>query len=218
MAKNKLFSSAGKFGIKASGKWGRLNADERRIYAEGRKEGKTPAQIAQDIVQSTNPAGKDTAQLKADLRRLQKTVNTQARRLRDYYHETGQISPALKELDETGGNISAAGNDYDVLLREYMRAMNFLSDPTHTISGTKDFYKDIAEIGDAWIIVDRLAAVDPRVNASKENRYKTYDAVESLIMQRQYSKDEIFEIVYNMLDKILSDNANYTGGLHGFSG
>lgn len=213
---NKLFTTRGQYGIKSSGKWGRLNPTERGIYERGRAEGKTLKEIQQSVIESANPSGMTLEELKREVRRLQRTVNRYANQLREYRIETNVESPALKALEESGGNISAAGNDYDKLLKEYTRANIFLSDPTHTVKGTKEFFKDIAISSDAWAIVDRLAKADPRVYASKENTYKVKEAVDIQIEKQMYSKDEIYEILLPQLDSILGEKAAKASGMHGF--
>lgn len=212
----RAFSRLGRYGIKASGKWGRLNAKERAIYEQGRAEGKTIEQIHQTVIESANPERMPIDELKREVKRLQSRVNRYANQLREYRMETNVESPALKRLEESGGNISAAGNDYDKLLKEYSRANIFLSDPTHTVKGTQEFFKEIAISWDSWAIVDRLAKVDPRVYASKENTYKVKAAVDIQIEKKKYSKDEIFEILLPQLDHILGEKAAKASGMHGF--
>lgn len=212
----RAFSRLGRYGIKASGKWGRLNKKERAIYEQGRAEGKTIEQIHQTVIESANPERMPIDELKREVKRLQSRVNRYANQLREYRIETNVESPALKRLEESGGNISAAGNDYDKLLKEYSRANIFLSDPTHTVKGTQEFFKEIAISWDSWAIVDRLAKVDPRVYASKENTYKVKAAVDIQIEKKKYSKDEIFEILLPQLDHILGEKAAKSSGMHGF--
>lgn len=84
-------------------------------------------------------------ELKEELRKLQAKVNARYRDLK-WYNETHKDSiesPAVSELDESGGKISAAGNDYVQLYGEYLRARAFLENPLSNMENYKKWLEDI---------------------------------------------------------------------------
>ena len=92
--------------------------------------------------------------LKNILRRLQKTVNRQARKLREWQDQYGVENPALHDLIISGGMISLRQGSFEDLYFEYLRAKRFMDDVTHTKRGFDEFIREIAGIGREPVDID----------------------------------------------------------------
>lgn len=83
--------------------------------------------------------------LKDELRKMQAKVNRLYKDLRWYAetHKDTLDSPAVKFLDDTGGLISTAGNDYIHLYGEFLRAKQFLDNPLSNMENYKKWLEEI---------------------------------------------------------------------------
>lgn len=87
--------------------------------------------------------------------------------------KSGRTSPALKQLEATGGNISAKGKTLNELRQEFRRAKNFLTSKTSTYKGMKEvedaFQKRVgAKLNEEqkeqfWDIYTKLTEIDPYI-------------------------------------------------------
>lgn len=164
-----------------------------------RQEKKRRAQTWRNVTPDTEPA-----EMRRELRKLAQTVNRQARKMADYTANAGDVeSPALRDLVNSGGYINPNVPD-DMLYQEYIRAVNFMNDPTHTIRGFNAFAKEIATDEDAWRIVDKVAETVPRVKYDTVVRYYLKkDVIQPMIDQKRYTFDEIYQEALRNVDAII---------------
>ncbi len=80
-------------------------------------------------------------------RRIQNLVNKRIAKLKKFEEETGYTSPALRKLRESGYELGATSSWHEEYLQQaeenYKAVLDFLKDPTSTISGTKKNVKEI---------------------------------------------------------------------------
>lgn len=182
-----LFATSGQYGLKPSGRWGKLNEYEHKM------RDREPA----------NPDELDEKALRDMLRPIARRVNRNAKALRDYERATGHRSPALDDLENSGGNISIRGTRQD-LMNELIRAQIFENDPTHTVSGTKKFFGNIATKEDFWYVYKKLRQIDSRI-ATAKGYSKTRQMYDEYQVQMKYTKDEILQFMINRIGEITEE-------------
>lgn len=166
MPKNKLFTTSGQYGVKRSGKWGKLTSSER-------------AEL--DIQRGVySGQGSVTSQqmhrLDKLLREIKEETNKRLAALRDYAEETGRFSPSIMPDIETPLSI-------DEKLQEIARGKLFLQEETSTVSGTESFFDEMEmdfsgetekEAIDRWRIVRRILDMYPSKSISEILDYIDY--------------------------------------------
>lgn len=177
-----------------------FSSDEKR-YKENRK--KAAQKAAQTRKRNREQAAQENPELenlRQELRRVAKIVNSRARRLRDYREVTGHNPPALDELENSGGNIKLPKTEPEVL-RELLRAQIFMNDPTSTVKGAREFFEDIADIEDRWWIYKRLREIDPTIDTIKGKFTDTMNEIDDRIEMQRYSKEEILDYMIGWLQE-----------------
>lgn len=156
----KIFKSSGQYGIKRSGKFGKLSAAERAemnlqrgLYDDGKK---VTAQMQKDL---------DTL-----FKEIRNKTNSQLAQLRQYEEKTGRSSPSLM----TDIYTNPKTNEQKIL--EILRGKSFLEDETSTVEGTEQFFEELGqdEIGndipveiDRWKIMRRIRDLFPTKSQSE---------------------------------------------------
>lgn len=133
--KHNIFTTSGQYGVKRSGKFGKLSAAERAemnlqrgLYDDGKK--------------ITKQMQKD---LDALFREIRKKTNSQLAQLRQYEQETGRASPSLM----TDIYTRPKTNEQKIL--EIVRGKSFLDEETSTVEGTKNYFDFVGDDLDDFI-------------------------------------------------------------------
>ena len=127
--KHDIFTTSGQYGIKRSGKFGKLSAAERAemnlqrgLYDDGKK---ITARMQKDL---------DTL-----FKEIRRKTNKQLAQLRQYEQETGRKSPSLM----TDIYTRPKTNEQKIL--EILRGKSFLEEETSTVEGTKDYFDFVGD-------------------------------------------------------------------------
>lgn len=176
--------------------------EQRRIQKELEKyekqEKRRHSQTWRDVSPDDSPE-----KLRQELRKLAHTVNRQARKLQDYTARQGDVeNPALKELMQSGGFINQNVND-DNLYTEYLRALSFMQDSTHTIPGFEEYKKQLIGIDEAWRVVDKVAETVPRVKYDTAVRKYAHDHVVSYIQTTPSTFEDAVKDLQNNINAII---------------
>lgn len=202
--KNHIFSGSGEYGVKFSGKWGKLNAAER-----------THRNLMQGIFNTKNVkdiSSKAIKDLKSVLKSMGKAVNEKFKSLKN----AGLTTPATLNLEESGGEISTKSDDLSDLIGEYIRAKDFLDDETSTEEGAEEFEKEVAHDADKWTILRRLAKIDPRIKIDTSYGSQVLHEIEMYIAEGQYDINEITDIMIGRLDDIARKRENSKNNMNKF--
>lgn len=202
--KNRIFSGSGEYGMKFSGKWGKLNAAERvhRDLIKGIFDTK-------NIKDIPSKALKD---LKSVVKSMGKAVNEKYKKLKD----AGLTTPATLNIEEQGGEISSRSDDLSDLIGEYIRAKEFLEDETSTEEGYELFAKEIAVDADKWTILRRLEKIDSRLTINRGYASQTLHEIEMYIGLSRYDINEITDIMIERLSDIYEEHLRYVANMNRF--
>lgn len=191
----KIFKSSGQYGIKRSGKFGKLSSAERAemniqrgLYDDSRKV---------------------TAQMQKDLdnlfKEIRKQVNSQLAQLRQYEQETGRKSPSMMADIYTNPKT----NEKKIL--EILRGKEFLQEETSAVQGTKDFFDElekddieipdeVAKQEDRWTIFRRLTDLYPNYSQSE-----LLDMIDEYMSENAFTVDQITEMLLAKLESQKED-------------
>lgn len=186
----KLFTTSGQYGVKRSGKYGKLSPAERAELNIQKGLYDNPETV-------TKQMQKD---LDALLKETQKTVNAKIDALQKYADETGRESPSLIPKIEFP-------KDTQEKIKEIARGKIFDAEETSTVEGTAEFFDNVGD--DIDNIFDDIEDNDEweklLENLARENDRWT-------IMRRiiqlhpEYTQSEILD----MIDEIMSYGFNLT--------
>ena len=177
MAKNKLFS-AGTYGQKPSGRWGKL----------------TGAEIAEKMInEGLRPWNMDKSQkkqLETAYEKFAREINQKALELHKHLQEKGYHSDAFEDLMESGGFLpEKAPTSIDELQTEFTRGKFFettsrdidsdYNEEIPDIDG--DFIDEIPDINtnDKWKYFRRLQRYSPNIIQDMGGMYETVDKIET---------------------------------------
>lgn len=153
---------------------------------------------------------------------LQKVARTIQRRVGSRLKKLEQAkglekSPAKAQLERSGGGIKYGGLDRNELLHEIKRGKDFLEDKTGTVTGAREFYKDVKTglEGAGVNLKDRSnEEVDKMFEAYKKAqdelpaianinfKYMAMENINKLIAENdELTPDELSRIVIDELDK-----------------
>ena len=183
--------------------------ESRRKYEESRKRAAETRR--KNAEKNRNP---EIEELKDFLRGLIPKVNSAARRLQNYYAATGHYSPALEHLEESGGLLRMKQTKNE-LLNEIMRGQMFLEDPTHTVSGAKDFFSRICTVEEMWRIWDRLKDLFPDI----VQRGLVSEVIRELKYQQAQERktmEELFEYMLAFVQELLREAKEAQSKMWGF--
>ena len=124
-----------------------------------------------------------------------------------------EITPAVRELTESGGTISSGGKGEKALTTEFSRAKRFLNRKTSSRSGWSETKKSIMEslreqgvnirtmkqFREFWKIYNEISDNDPAFE-DKKTRYNIMEVIAQQVRKRKkLSEDEILAIAKNRL-------------------
>lgn len=176
--------------------------EQRRIQKELEKYEKQEKRRRSQTWRGVSP-GDSPEKLRQELRKLAHTVNRQARKLQEYTASQGDVeNPALKELMQSGGFINPNVND-DNLYTEYLRALSFMQDSTHTIPGFEEYKKQLIGVNDAWRVVDKVAETVPRLKYDTAVRKYAHDHVVNAVQTNPMTFDDAVNDLQRNIDAII---------------
>lgn len=192
---SKIFKSSGQYGVKRSGKFGRLSSVERA-------EMNLQRGLYDDSKKVTSQMQKDLDNLFKEIRNQ---VNSQLAQLREYEKETGRKSPSL--MPDIDKNLKT--NEKKIL--EILRGKEFLQEETSTVQGTKDFFDElekddieipdeVAKQDDRWTIFRRIADLYPNYPQSE-----LLDIIDEYIVENAFTVDQITEMIIARLESQKED-------------
>lgn len=130
--------------------------------------------------------------------------------------ESVYTSPAITQMEETGGIFSAAGKTRQELLHEAKRAMRFMEDKTSTPSGAKKFYDSVKQ-GFEKAGVDMSSATPRDIDnffkvyqkaldhypgvANVNNKYEVFSAISERMKEGYRSIDQVIADVEAQLER-----------------
>ena len=213
----KIFTTAGQYGVKRSGKFGKLSPAERAELNIQKGLYDDPAKV-------TKQMKKD---LDALLKETRKNVNDKLKALQEYADKTGRVSPSMIPKIETPDDIQRK-------IEEIARGKIFEGEETSTVDGTKDFFDavgddvdelfddidDIPEYGrgdgtqvvDRWNILRRIIQLYPEYTQSE-----ILDMVDYLVgISNLLDNDEITEIIINQIESDNSRRQNFENSARHF--
>ena len=191
----KIFKSSGQYGVKRSGKFGKLSSAER-----------AEMNIQRGLYDDSK---KVTAQMQKDLdnlfKEIRKQVNSQLAQLREYEKETGRKSPSMM----TDIYTKPKTNDQKIL--EILRGKEFLQEETSTAQGTENFFDElesedieipdeVAKQEDRWTIFRRLAELYPNYSQSE-----LLDMIDEYMAENAFSVEQITEMMLAKLESQKED-------------
>lgn len=165
-----------------------------------------------------------------DLRKVVgRLVSAGNKRLRSF-ERVGEISPATRYVEKSGGRFSAKGKDLNALRAEYARAKNFLQSKTGTrkgwkqvknatIAGLKKHGVEMTEsqFNEVWKAYEELKELSPEV-ASRGLRYTVLKEVADMVTDAHKSADEIAMALHDNLSQIYEGQEGLNNGFDGVSG
>lgn len=196
--------SGEKYGLKFSGKWGKLNAAERGHL-----------NLMQGIYNKKDVKKISKSEIK-DLKALVKVIAEAVAGRYDAIMAEGLQTPATMDLEESGGYINYESDDPFDLLTEYNRGKSFLDDETSTTEGAEEFNKEVAVDADKWTILKRLKDIDPTLQVNKGYASMVLHEIEFIIQEQRYTVDEITAMMIDRLQVLKSMAEEAAKGIEPF--
>ena len=196
----RLLASAGQYGIKRNGKFGKLSAAERAELNIQKGLYDNPEKI-------TKQMQKD---LDALLKETRESVNQKLKALQKYAEQTGRESPSMIPKIETPKDIQGK-------IREIARGKIFETEETSTVEGTENFFENVGDdvdeifedieseytdageppIIDRWAIMRRITQLYPEYTQSE-----ILDMVDYLVgTSNLLDNDDITHIIIEHIEK-----------------
>lgn len=193
----KLFTTSGQYGVKRSGKYGKLSPAERAELNIQKGLYDNPETV-------TKQMQKD---LDALLKETQKTVNAKIDALQKYADETGRESPSLIPKIEFP-------KDTQEKIKEIARGKIFDAEETSTVEGTAEFFdnvgddiddifddledESISRETDRWTIMRRIIQLHPEYTQSE-----ILDMIDEIM---SYGFDLTTDDITNMILEYIGDS------------
>lgn len=151
----------------------------------------------------------------SDMRKVVgRLVSAGNKRLRSF-EKAGEISPATKWVERSGGKFSTKGKNLNQLRAEFRRARDFLSSETGTRKGWDKVKKEVIEklkekgkveitdeqYDDFWKAYEKLKQLDPNVS-SKALKYSSLKEIHDEIEDKTEEPEEVAVKIYNRIDQI----------------
>lgn len=166
----------------------------------------------------------------SDMRKVVgRLVSAGNKRLRSF-ERAGEVSPATRHVEKSGGAFSTKGKDLNALRAEYTRAKNFLQSKTGTRKGWKQVKKETIaglkkhgvemteqQFNDVWKTYEDLKELSPEV-ANRGLKYSVLKDVADIVTDTDKSADEIAMAVHENLSQIYEEQAGLNNGIDGVSG
>ncbi len=154
-------------------------------------------------------------------------VSAGNKRVRNF-QKAGESSPAIRQLEKSGGLLSTKGKDLNALRSEYSRAKNFLESKSSTRAGWKTIKKETIEnmrkqgvditpdkLDKVLKVYERLKQIDPSITA-KALKYKTMNEISS--MPEQMDVEEMILAMEDRIDELYEENSGVENEFTGVSG
>lgn len=210
-------STLGQYGIKKSGRWGKLSAAER-----------AEMNIEKGLYFSSKITRQMEKDLAALLKQTAKETNAKLKALRDYAEKTGRKSPSMFIED------IKTPKEVDLAIKEIIRAKFFNDEETSTVEGTERFFDeagdDVDDIfdnienpenddfvesmkwydHDRWTIMRRIMQVYP--NMTQSEVLDMIDEFENSGM----SNDDITQVIIDSLVDMQEKSDNFNNSAHSF--
>lgn len=198
MAKKPFIPSKGIYGRKKSGRWGRLNAEERLEWYRER---------AIFNVEDVRTLPKKAVE---DLRAVVKLRERKVGSKRSAIQSIGQMNaPTLFERYAEQQSIIDEMEIKDKQEHPEKYGLNFVPE-----------YKElkmIASDNDKWTILRRLAQLDGTLNIDRAYASQTLRDIQDEIDKKEHSIEEITEMMYDRLEAIKSETDRWNETLHDFA-
>lgn len=150
----------------------------------------------------------------SDMRKVVgRLVSAGNKRIRNF-EKSGQTSPALRQVRQSGGAFSTKGKNLNQLRNEFMRAKGFIENKSSTVTGWKKIKKQTVEnlrkqgvnvttenLDSVLRAYEKLKEVDPSIS-SKAFKYRVMGEIasqpermdiEERILEMQERLDDIYE-------------------------
>lgn len=176
---------------------------------------------------STEFSSLSASELRQVVRRLADTAN---KRLQSF-DRAGELSPAVRAAQQSGGRFSTAGKDINALRAEFVRERQFLESKTGTRSGwekvqtattkaLKDRGVDVtpAQFDQLWQSYEKLKEMSPEVE-NKKLKYRVLRDIADMMDDESMSAEDIAEELQSKLDLIYEQQeemSNEGGGVSDF--
>lgn len=156
-------------------------------------------------------------------------VSAGNKRLRSF-QKSGEVSPATRYVERTGGAFSTKGKNLNELRAEFMRAKNFMQSKTGTRKGWNIVKKETAtglqkhgvsvdskSFDKLWKAYEHLKESSPEV-ANKGMKYAVLREIADLTTDSNKSVDEIVSVMQKNIDAIYEEQAGLNDEFDGVSG
>lgn len=175
-------------------------------------KGKTWQELAEMDTTAFNTLS--VSERKAVIDKVAHTVNLRLKR----FLAKDEVTPAVRELADSGGRITARGKTEKELTTEFARAKRFLNRKTSSRSGWSDTQNKIMDslreqginlktkkqFRDFWRLYNELSENDP-IFEDRKTRYATMEILRREITKRgkkRLSNEEILQLARNRLDEL----------------
>lgn len=135
-------------------------------------------------------------------------------------------SDAITDAINSGLLTRRFGNSAQQLFEHLLRQRQFfegykqdkqLNNPnTHPDNNYDYSYKEFMKDDDKWRLLRKLAEIDPRLNYDRAWASETLHEIERLIEQKQWSYDEIEEMMVDSFQSLVKNNQEWDKDLYGF--
>ena len=198
MAKKRLFSTRNQYGKKKSGRWGRLNAEERvELYKE-------------KAIFNVDDVRKLPKNVVEDLRTVVKHRERKVGSKRSAVQSIGQMNaPALMERWAEQQSII---DEMEIQDKQKHPEKYGLETPPDYPE-----YRMIASDNDKWTILRRLAQLDGTLNIDRAYASQTLRDIQEEIDKKEHSIEEITEMIYDRLEGIKAETDRWNEALEDFA-
>lgn len=203
MAKKHIFGSHGRtgkdmYGKKKSGRWGRLNVEERvESYREQ----------AIFNVEDVRTLPKNVVE---DLRAVVKTRERKVGSKRSAVQSIGQMNAS--SLMERWAEQQSIIDEMEIKDKQMHPEKYGLESPPDYPE-----YRMIASDNDKWTILRRLAQLDGTLNIDRAYASQTLRDIQEEIDKKEHSIEEITEMMYDRLEGIKKETERWNETLHDFA-
>lgn len=146
----------------------------------------------------------------SDLRKITgRLVSAGNKRMRTLEKDPNK-SPALRQLEESGGKLSTKGKTLNELRHEFMRAKTFLESKTSKASEWKKVQKQILEslkkeginpskidMGTFWKVYNRITTTEGKFT-ERRLRYKVFSEIDTQIKDGRTVEEIVSDVIKNL--------------------
>lgn len=196
--KNSIFKSKPLYGKKKSGRWGRLNAEERiAVYQEKAifnvpDVRELPAQVVEDLRATVK---KRERKVGSSRKAVQSIGQMNAPTLLERYAEQQSIIDEMEIKDK----------------QEHPEKYGLEKPPEY------NEWKQVASDNDAWTILRRLAQLDNTLNIDRAYASQTLRDIQDMINEHEFDINEITQKMYDRLESIKNMTDSWNAALEDFA-